>query len=332
MNKLGTLIRTALVRMVVSLPDPVFYRYKYFVLQRKLCNFRQPKRFSEKIFHRMRYPSALFSQLADKVAVRDYIALTVGPQYLVPCYFSCEKVSLATFEKLPETFVMKANHSAGQVRIVKHKREEDLQQLVALSDAWLTSNFPLRMREKHYRYIPPKIIFEQALLEDGRPPADYKFSVFNPSDGRKPYVFIQYMRNRFANLVQDLYLEDWSPAPFKLRHQRTIGSPAPRPETLDEMLAIAKKLASPFGYLRVDFYLHDGKVYVGELTVTPGAGGYAFDPPEWDEILGEKFGWPEGHFSNGLNAAGDGEYASAPAVANLGGDFQPVANEALRYR
>jgi hypothetical protein len=281
----------------------------------------------------MRYPCPLFSQLADKVAVRDYIARTAGPQYLVPSYFSCDKVTPETFEKLPETFVMKANHSAGQVKIVKHKREEDLQQLVALTNAWLTSDFPLRMREKHYRHIPPKIIFEQALLTDGQPPADYKFSVFNQTGGKKPYVFIQYMRNRFEKLVQDLYLEDWSPAPFKLRHQRTIGTLAPKPETLDEMLAIAKKLASPFGYLRVDFYLHDGKVYVGELTLTPGAGGYAFDPPDWDEILGEKFGWPERDFSSDLNAIrSDDECVGTPAIASVASNFQSIANETLRYR
>ncbi|MFB8828542.1 ATP-grasp fold amidoligase family protein [Azotobacter sp. CWF10] len=59
------------------------------------------------------------------------------------------------------------------------------------------------------------------------------------------------------------------------------------------MLDIAKRLSAPFGYLRVDCYRHDGKIYVGELTITPAAGAYRFLPPEWDLILGSKFGWPE---------------------------------------
>lgn len=330
MKKIGALIRGALVRIVVSLPDPVFYRYKYFVLHRQLCHFHPPRRFSEKIFHRMRYPRPVFSELADKVAVRDYIASTAGPQYLVPAYFSCEQVTLDTFDRLPEAFVMKANNSAGQVRIVRSKHSENLAELVALADTWLTSNFPLRMREKHYRYIQARIIFEQALLTDGQPPADYKFSVFNRGRGEQPYVFIQYMRGRFENLVQDLYLDDWSPAPFKLSHQRTIGSLAPRPEKLDEMLAIAKKLASPFGYLRVDFYLHDGRVYVGELTVTPGAGGYAFDPPEWDEVLGERFEWPERSFGDELKAGCADAVTGAVGggAGSLSGDCSPGAGVA----
>jgi hypothetical protein len=59
------------------------------------------------------------------------------------------------------------------------------------------------------------------------------------------------------------------------------------------MLQTAYKLAGPLGYMRVDLYLHQGRVYVGELTLTPGAGRYVFDPKEWDDTLGAKFGWPE---------------------------------------
>jgi hypothetical protein len=66
-----------------------------------------------------------------------------------------------------------------------------------------------------------------------------------------------------------------------------------KPKALPEMLALAKKLAQPFGYLRVDLYVHQDKVYVGELTVTPGAGTYVFVPKDWDRSLGERFGWPE---------------------------------------
>jgi hypothetical protein len=293
MKKIGASIRNWMVRILMSLPDPAFYAYKYFVAHRRLCSFKHPRRFSEKIFHRMRYPSPLFSKLADKVEVRAYIANVAGAQYLVPAFLSCERVTPATFQALPNAFVMKASHSVGQLRIVHDKTHENLEQLAELANSWLRSDFPVRMREKHYRLIPPKILFEQALLTDGKPPADYKFSVFNASGGRKPFIFIQHMQGRFENLTQDLYLEDWTPAPFKLSHQKTSGTTAPRPEALEQMVQIARKLAEPLGYLRVDFYLHEGKVYVGELTVTPGAGRYVFDPPEWDAVLGEKFGWPE---------------------------------------
>jgi hypothetical protein len=241
----------------------------------------------------MRHPLPIFTELADKVAVRDYIADVAGEQYLVPAFFSCDAVTRETFNALPNTFVMKANHSAGQTKIVLDKRTEDLDALVTLANEWLGFDFSAKHREKHYREIPRKIIFEKALLSDGEAPEDYKFNVFNSSRPDSTYVFIQYVRDRFKDMTQDFYLEDRTPAPFGFRHLKASGVPLPRIDALDEMLRIAKKLAAPFGFLRIDCYFHEGKVYIGELTVTPGAGIYALSPRHWDEVLGAKFGWPE---------------------------------------
>jgi hypothetical protein len=286
--------REKLAGLLVYLPDPVFYQYRYFIIHRRFCNFRHPRSFSEKIFHRMRHPRPFFTRLADKLAARSYIAERVGERYLVPLYHACERVCPETFERLPNTFVMKSNHSAGQVYVVHDKRQEDLVALAEMANGWLQGGVTVRKREKHYRAIPPRILFEKALLDNGNPPDDYKFNVFNPGGGRAPFVFIQYMRGRFVYLTQDLFLADWSPAPFKLRNQKCNGAPSPRPPQLEEMLKLATCLAEPLGYLRVDFYLHEGRIYIGELTLTPGAGYYVFAPGEWDLWLGQRFGWPEG--------------------------------------
>src|SRR5690349_1756084 len=89
----GSILRKAARRLYHSLPDALFYQYKYFSIHRRLCNFRRPKRFSEKIFHRMRYPSPIFTRLADKLAARDYIAEKVGTHYLVPVLHACDAVT-----------------------------------------------------------------------------------------------------------------------------------------------------------------------------------------------------------------------------------------------
>ncbi len=246
----------------------------------------------------MRFPQPIFSIIADKIEVRCYIDKAVGKKYLVPALLVCDKVHVDIFDRLPESFVMKANHSAGQVRIVTQKSCEDLGELSALANSWLESDFSKTAKENHYKKIKPKIIFEQALLSNGQPPADYKFNVFNPKDGSAPYIFIQHIQDRLGETTQDLYLEDWSPAPFARRGQRSSGERVSRPAELDEMLLVAKKVSEPFGYLRVDFYLHEGRIYIGELTLTPAGGNYTFAPSEWDEVLGEKFGWPEAIVSN----------------------------------
>lgn len=277
------------------LPEPLFYQRRYFILHGRFCSFKKPELFSEKIFHRMRYPAPIFSILADKVRAREYIEKTVGAQYLVPCYLVCDRVTTETLEMLPDSFVMKANHSAGQIRIVADKSRTDLEALARTANNWLRKDFSRLAREKHYGSILPKIIFEKALLCNGKPPDDYKFNVFNSKPGTPSYIFIQVMQGRFEKLTQNLFLEDWSTAPFNRVKKDPSRDPQlfATPKELPEMLEIAKKLAAPFGYLRVDLYRYDGKVYVGELTITPAGGGCRFIPPEWDRILGSKFGWPE---------------------------------------
>lgn len=275
------------------LPDSMFYQVRYFRAHGRFCKFRSPQRFSEKIYHRMRYPQAIFSVMADKVAVRDYIAEKVGSQYLVPAYFSCKTVSVNTFDQLPESFVMKANHSAGQVMVVIDKNSEDLNELSKIANGWLKDDFTNTAREKHYGSIEPQIIFEKALIENGCSPDDYKVNVFNESESSDCFIFIQHMRGRGVSITQNLYLENWLPAPFNRQGEAKGEVSSTKPLFLDEMIAVSKKVSRGFGYVRVDFYIHGGRLYIGELTLTPAAGGYDFDPSGWDYELGMKFGWPE---------------------------------------
>src|SRR5690606_2749161 len=111
-------------RTLRHLLDSIAYQYKYLRIHKAFCSFGRPRRFSEKIFHRMRYPKEVYSIIADKVAVREYIQQIVGAEYLVPVYLISDDVSKPVLQSLPNTFVMKANHSAGQVRIVRDKSVE----------------------------------------------------------------------------------------------------------------------------------------------------------------------------------------------------------------
>lgn len=275
-------------------PDAVAYRIRYFRAHRRLLRSR-PRRFTEKIYHRMRYPLPGLSILADKVGLHDYVAAVVGERYLVPTYLVTERLTVAQLEALPSSFVLKAAHAAGLVRVVRDKAREDLAELAALANDWLTADHAGASGEKHYAGIPPRILAEQALLTDGESPADYKFNVFNPGDGGDPFIFIQVINDRSRTTTQNLFLEDWTPSPFRRAGvpESSLAWVKEKPANLAEMLEVAKALARPFSYCRVDLYSFQGRVYVGEITFTPAGGRYKFDPPEWDEKLGALYGWPE---------------------------------------
>lgn len=42
-----------------------------------------------------------------------------------------------------------------------------------------------------------------------------------------------------------------------------------RPDELEEMISMAEKLGEGIPFVRVDLYLADGKIYFGEMTLSP---------------------------------------------------------------
>ena len=268
---------------------------QYYRMFNRFPNLIAPKTFTEKLYCRLIKPLPIFSELADKVRVRDYVQSVIGEEYLVPSYGIFEEITEEDVEKLPNSFVLKANHGAGFNLIVKDKSVESIPEIVNKANQWLKIDYSKVYHERHYKKIKPKLIAEKALLKHGQSPADIKVHVFSGKEGDAPFVFIQVMDERGDNIKQSFFLEDWTPAPFKREGSIPITNPEllKKPELLDELLDIAKKLAKPFGYSRVDLYNFDNKIYFGEITFSGAAGNLKMEPNFWDEKLGELFHWPD---------------------------------------
>lgn len=277
------------------LPDWLYFQLVYVKNYKRFGNFSQPTSFSEKLFARIQNPLPAFSMLADKVEVREYVRNTVGEQYLIPCYGVYERITPEDFQKLPESFVLKANHGAGQVLVVTDKSTLSPESVCDQANMWLEENYGDDSRERHYKNIPRRLLAEKALLQKGGSPDDYKVHVFNPQDGRAPYCFIQLIKGRSATLSQAIYLSDWTKAPFCRAGYSTAQQKddSPRPACLNEMLEVAIKLTGSLGYSRVDFYVHEGSLYFGEITLTPAGGRVRFEPNGLDSQLGSLFPWPD---------------------------------------
>ena len=274
-------------------------KYDYFKRTKRFLNLKNPKSFNEKLIHRRLYPLPVFSTLADKIAVRDFVKQKVGGKYIVPLYGTYDKLTHADVEKLPESFVLKANHGCGFNKLVFDKNKEDVGQLIERANSWLGIDYSKMFNEKHYAKIRPKLMAEKLLLKNDKVPEDYKISVFNDAKKDAHFIYIQIDTDRFGNRKKALFLEDWTPAPFVLLgYESNVNDYIDKkPPCLNEMLYVAKILAQGFGYCRVDLYVIEDHIYFGEMTFTPQGGSYIFNPPEWDQILGEKFGWPEKNYS-----------------------------------
>ena len=60
-----------------------------------------------------------------------------------------------------------------------------------------------------------------------------------------------------------------------------------QPKNYALMIEFAELLSKNIPFVRVDFYEVQGKVYFGEMTFFPNSGFTAFEPEEWDSILGD---------------------------------------------
>ena len=269
-------------------------------------NLQDPKTLQEKILWRKLHEDMSDAvRLADKVAVRDYVREVAGERYLVPAAAVVDDAHALDFESLPAAFVLKVNHSSGAVIVVRDGSKLDLAATRRTLNGLLRSRWGRRMGEHWYSSIPPRVIVERLLVdgEPDMPPCDYRFHVFH---GRTEFIEVVTGKTFSIDLTGGViaaaagqsfvdssraehttYDRSWRPAPYRFLAASTAPDGTPRPQALDELLAVAERLAGDWGYVRVDLYCLGGdEIYFGEMTFAHGSGLFLMEPPEANEHLG----------------------------------------------
>jgi hypothetical protein len=259
--------------------------HRYVRIHGKPLNLTNPQTFTEKLFWRMitwnrgDMPQR-FRQLADKYAVRTHVAKTVGEEYLIKILWQGSDPRAIPFDRLPAEYVIKPNHSSGEVIIVRGEanREEIIRQV----SGWLAKDYYWQAREYQYYGIKPKIVIEEYLkCQDDSEPLDYRFWCF----GGVPAVI---QVDNHAHDINPFFDAQWNQLDLHTRKKAT-RPPIAQPTYFEHMFELAKRLSQGFGFIRVDLYNINGRIYCGELTLTPGAGIFQFSPDHWDVKLGEKW-------------------------------------------
>jgi hypothetical protein len=251
-------------------------------------DLERPKTWSEKVQWMKLYDhDPLYTRCSDKYRVRDYVAETAGDRYQVSLLGVYDDARKIDFDALPESFVIKANHGCGWNLILRNKETDlDRRAMVKQCNKWLAKNYYTNHREWQYKDIPPLLVIEKLLLDErGNPPTDCKIHCFDHGRGE---VVIGIDRDRFTRHRRDHYDEHWNRIDLTFKFQQS-ESGSPRPEKLEEMVSLARRLAKPFRYVRIDLYTVESRIYIGELTFAPGAGYDPFFPEEVDRDWGDRF-------------------------------------------
>lgn len=249
-------------------------------------NVEAPKTLNEKIqWLKINERKHLQTVCADKLAVRDFIKVTIGDEYLIPLlkvYSKDVEINNSSLPKPP--YILKSNHNSGDFEIVRHElNSSEIVRIKRKYAASLVDNFFYRGGEWQYKDISPCIIAEQLLVcQDGKIPSDYKIHCFN---GKAKIIYLSY--DREGEDCRNIYDTDWNILPFTWgKNLKRSNNPVKKPKNLEKMIELSEKLACIFPYVRVDFYDVDGKIYFGELTFHQGSGFDKINPIEWDEKMG----------------------------------------------
>lgn len=146
-------------------------------------------------------------------------------------------------------------------------------------------------REWAYKEVDPCIFAEQYMEdESGVELKDYKFLCFNG----EPYI-VEVVFDRASKVPKNNFYDlNWQYVDVTYTGFPTNKNfEVPRPEKLDEMIALARKLSKDWPFMRVDFYSIHGRIYFGELTFYPTSGSHQLIPDEWNLRLGELITLPE---------------------------------------
>ena len=276
--------KIASIKRVIKkrLPDWCVLLREWRKAHGKFPKIIRPVTFNEKLLHRNLFDRrAVFTQLADKAAVRSYVEQRLGPQILPKVYYLTSHPYTISFHDLPDRFVVKPTHGSGWVKIVTDKSTLDQRALMELCFDWLTQSYYKETREWVYKHIEPRIIVEE-LIDDGSgaAPNDYKLFVFGGT-----VQFIQVDVGRFSHHRRRLYTPTWEKIDALYEFDDIIGD-VPRPSHLADMITAAETLGRDLDFVRADFYDTADRFYFGELTMVPAGGEGRFRPEEFDRYLG----------------------------------------------
>lgn len=262
-------------------------RIRYLLRFRKRLDLNNPKTLNEKILYlSLCTDTSEWTRLSDKYSVRKYVEDCGLNENLVKIYAHWVNEQDIDFKNLPNSFVIKSVQGCGDIILVNDKNTIDESDIREKIEPMLHERYGALEGGKHYLRIEPAIIVEELLpIENGQSLTDYKIWCFNG----KP-EFILTCSNRFKGGVYlGSYDKDWnyrrSDMMFSKGHPEE-KEPLVKPENLDKMLEIAKKLAKPFPCVRVDLYNINGKIYFGEMTFTSLGGLMDYYTDDFQKMAG----------------------------------------------
>lgn len=264
-------------------PERLYLIIRYYLEMGKPLHLDDPKTMNEKLqWLKLYNRRPEYTCMVDKVLAKGYAAGIIGDEYIVPTLGVWNSFDEIDFDKLPNQFVLKTNHSGGNLGVVicKNKATFDKKAAKKKLEKSLKKDLSRMFVEWPYRNVERKILAEKFLGED---PVDYKFYCFN---GYADVVLVCIERET-GHPKFYFFDKEWNLRRLNKRGKDAPeGFTLPKPEGMDEMFEVAAHLSEGLPYARIDLYNIHGKIYFGEITLFPYSGFDDNRLPEADLYFG----------------------------------------------
>ena len=266
------------------LSDLQYNKIIYRLRMGRKANLACPKTMNEHILARKVFNEEnSLCRYTDKYEVRTYVEQTIGAKFLVKNLGVWENTEQIPFDLLPQQYVLKATHGSGWNIVVQDGKRLDTKDTVHRLKGFLKKNYYFYGRERNYRLIQPRIICEEFLQgPQGKSMIDFKVFCFC---GIAKFYSVTYTEAG----KQHFGIFDLSKGSLKIQDRYASVDPTCFSEKTDEIIQMAQKLAKPFDFVRVDFYIAERGIFFSELTFHSGGGIRPIKPIELDYQLGSYF-------------------------------------------
>ncbi len=176
------ILKGALRRLSPLFGDKTYLKLKYRLEMGRKLDFDNCRTMDEKLqWLKINNRYDRLTDIVDKIKVKAIIADIIGEEYIIPTlkvWNSPDYITAPEIASLPDSFVIKTNHSGGNTGVIicKDKSALDLNQVHEKMSRSLATDIYRDYREWPYKNVEKKIFAEQYLGEDL---VDYKFYCFN---------------------------------------------------------------------------------------------------------------------------------------------------------
>lgn len=275
-----------------GMDDESFLRMAYRHKFGHKLNLENPTTFNEKQQWLKLYDrKPVYTSMVDKYEAKKYIAERIGEEYTIPTLGMWERVEDINFDSLPAQFVMKCTHDSGGLIVCRDKSKLDINAARKQIDQSMHTNYYIHGREWPYKDVKPRIIAEPLLHNsDGHMLEEYNFFCFNG----EPQFFMHCYgdRDKGETRYNDYFMVSGERIPIEWGYDSSPSGGFEPFAAYDDMIEKAKILSNGVPFLRVDFYLVDGKAVMGELTFFNWGGMMPIDPPDYDLMFGKMLQLP----------------------------------------